>query len=84
MARAVKIAISLTEEEFKEVEKLRKERGINRSKLIAEAVSLLNKKSRTDELLRKYEEGYKKKPEDLQELKGFQKASMDVLNEEDW
>jgi hypothetical protein len=84
MARAVKLAISISSEDFKAIETIRKREGITRSGVVAEAIRLLRDKTEKERLIRLYEEGYRKHPENLNEIKAKEKASLDVLSQEDW
>ena len=68
-AKAVKFAISIPEEEFEEIEAIRRKKKISRSKLISEALKLLTKKRKMERLIKEYEEGYRKIPEKPLEVK---------------
>jgi metal-responsive CopG/Arc/MetJ family transcriptional regulator len=84
MSKAVKLAISINNEDFKTIEAIRKKEGITRSGIITEAIRLLRDKTEKERLIRLYEEGYRKHPEKLPEIKAIEKASIEVLPEEDW
>ncbi|MBI4823041.1 MAG: hypothetical protein HY805_02270 [Nitrospirae bacterium] len=84
MSKAVKLAISITDEDFKAIETVRKKEGITRSGVITEAIRLLRDKAEKERLIRLYEEGYKKHPEKLPEIKAIEKASIEILSKEDW
>ncbi|MCL5021864.1 MAG: ribbon-helix-helix protein, CopG family [Nitrospirae bacterium] len=84
MSKAVKLAISISSEDFKAIETIRKREGITRSGVVREAIRLLRNKTEKDRLIRLYEEGYRKHPESLQEIKAKEKASLEALSQEDW
>ena len=84
MGKAVKFAISMAEEEFEEMEEIRRKEGLSRSKMVVEAVKLFKKSRKTEELIRAYEEGYRKTPESTQETDGWEKASFATFSDEGW
>lgn len=84
MAHAVKLAISISDEDFSAIENIRKKEGLTRSGVITEAIHLLRNKEEKERLVRLYEEGYRKQPEKLPEIKALEKISLDVLSAEDW
>ena len=84
MSNSVKFAISIPDEEFKELEVLRKKKGVSRSKLILEAIKLWKETKERERLIRIYEEGYKRVPENLGDREAWEKASLSVFSEEDW
>ena len=84
MSSSVKFAISIPDKEFKELEAFRKKKGVSRSKLILEAIKLWKETKETERLIRIYEEGYKRLPENLRDIEAWEKASLSVLSQEDW
>lgn len=84
MSRAVKLAISISDEDYKTIEVIRKKEGTTRSSVVSEAIRLLRDKSEKKRLIKLYEEGYKKHPEKLPEVKAIEKASLEILAKEDW
>ena len=84
MPKAVKLAISISADDYKAIEAIRREEGSTRSGVVSEAIRLLRDKSEKERLIRLYEEGYKKHPEKLPEIKAREKASLDILAPEDW
>ena len=84
MSKAIKFAVSIPEEEFKEMEDIRQKEGLSRSKMVFEAIRLWKKSKKMDELIRAYEEGYKNTPESPQEIEGWQKASLATFSDEGW
>lgn len=84
MAHAVKFAVSISDEDFSTLEKIRKREKLTRSGVVAEAIRLLKQKEEKEELVRLYEEGYRKHPENIAEIKAGEKAALDVLSKEDW
>jgi len=84
MPKAIKFAVSVTEEEFGEIEALRREKGISRSKLISNALKLLIKRRKTERLIKLYEEGYRKIPEKPLEIKAWEKVSLESFSNGEW
>jgi len=84
MSSSIKFAISIPDKEFKELEAFRKEKGVTRSKLILEAITLWKETKERERLVRIYEEGYKRVPENLRDSEAWEKASLGVLSQEDW
>jgi metal-responsive CopG/Arc/MetJ family transcriptional regulator len=84
MDRAVKFAVSLPNKEFQELEKYRKKRGVSRSKLVLEAIQVWKEAKEKERLVRIYEEGYRKSPEKLPDLEGWEKASLNIFSHGDW
>ncbi len=80
----MKIAISLSKEDFLAIEKLKKESKKSRSELIQEAIGSWLTNRREKELIKQYERGYKNKPEKLSDIKAFEKAQLEVLSREKW
>ena len=86
-ANAVKIAISLPKEDFKLLETIRKKMGITRSALIDKAIHYWLNKRKEEQMIRRYEEGYRRYPEtsaEIKELVAMEKAQAETMEEEDW
>jgi len=82
MRKTSKIAISLPKEDFDKIEKLRKKRGLERSALVDKAIRFWLAHLEQEELVRRYEEGYRKKPESIPEIKAIEKATAEAFEEE--
>lgn len=82
MQNVLKIAISLPKEEYYKIEQLRKKLGFARSTIIEKAIRFWLGYLEKEDMVRRYELGYKKKPESLQEIKAWEKASADAFKEE--
>ncbi len=78
-----KIGISLPKQDLKRIEKVRKELGINRSELVDLAIRFWLKNFEQQKMIEKYEEGYRRKPESIEELKAMEKAAAEAFGEED-
>ncbi|NQT75912.1 MAG: hypothetical protein HQ566_05255 [Candidatus Omnitrophica bacterium] len=85
---AIKIAISLPKEDFKLLEAVRKRMGITRSALIDKAIHYWLSKSKEEEMVRQYIEGYRRHPEtpeELEELTAMEKLALETWSkEEEW
>jgi hypothetical protein len=84
MSKAVKLAISISDEDFQAIETIRKNRGITRSGVVTGAIRLLRESEDKERLVRSYEAGYRKYPEVVSEIKARETAALDVLSPEGW
>jgi Arc/MetJ-type ribon-helix-helix transcriptional regulator len=84
MGKAVKFAVSISASEFKELEVLRKKKGLSRSEFIRETIRLWKEEKEKERLVRVYEEGYKRVPENLANIEAWEKASLSSLSREEW
>lgn len=82
MRNTLKIAISLPKEDFYKIEKIRKKLGFGRSNIIDKAIRFWLGRMEQAELVESYQLGYKKKPENIQEIKAMEKASAEAFKEE--
>ena len=83
--KAVKIAISLPKTTLDEVEHLRHRLKLPRSTAIFEAVSSWLKKKREEQLIEKYIEGYKRKPESRDpEIEALYRAGLASFTKDEW
>ena len=84
MLKTTKIAISLPNDDFKKIEEIRKKLGMQRSTVIDMAVRFWLKDIEEKKMIEQYEQGYKKKPEVIDELKAMEQASAQAFQEEGW
>jgi len=84
MNKSIKFAVSIPDDEFEELEALRKKKGLTRSEFIRVAVRLWKEKREKEKLVKLYIAGYKKIPEHLTNIKAFEKASFSALSDEEW
>ena len=84
MGRVVKIAISIPQEAFEELEAHRNREGISRSKFVLKTFQFWQEEKEKERLVSLYEEGYKKFPEDPEQLEVWERVSSDVFSEGDW
>ena len=84
MGKAIKFAVSMPEEEFKEIEAIRLKQRVSRSKVILEAFELLKKSRMMEDQIRSYEEGYRKMPERPHEMKAWEDVSLAGFSDEGW
>ena len=84
MLKTSKIAISLPKEDFQKIEHIRKSLGLQRSTIIDKAIKFWLKSIEKEEMIRKYEEGYRKTPESIEEIKAQELASAQAFSEEEW
>lgn len=84
MIKSSKIAISLPVEDLKQIEKIRKELGIQRSSLIHKAIRYWLETREKQKMIQQYEQGYATHPEAIEETKIMEKLSADAFGEEGW
>ena len=84
-ANAVKIAISIPKEDFKLLEVLRKKMGITRSALIDKAIHYWLNRRKEEQMIKRYEEGYRRIPESPDEHISLEKLGLEAFDpEEKW
>ncbi|MBP9561200.1 MAG: hypothetical protein KBE27_05230 [Syntrophorhabdaceae bacterium] len=64
-------------EEFQELEALRKQEGLSRSKFIMTAVKRFKEERKKERLAKIYTKGYQRIPENLQIAEGWEKTSLE-------
>ena len=82
MIKATKIAISLPTEDLKRIERIRKESGMQRSALIDTAIRFWLDNREKEKMIEQYEEGYRRHPESMEEIKAMEELSADAFAEE--
>jgi Arc/MetJ-type ribon-helix-helix transcriptional regulator len=63
---------------------LRKKKGLSRSEFIRETIRLWKEEKEKERLVRVYEDGYKRVPENLANIEAWEKASLNSLSREEW
>jgi hypothetical protein len=84
MSRAVKFAVSISGSEFKELENLRKKEGLSRSGFIRETIRLWREEEEKKRLVKAYEDGYRRVPENPAVAEAWEKVSLGSLSSEEW
>jgi hypothetical protein len=84
MGRCVKLAISLSEADYAQLETERKATGHSRSRLVSEALKMRRAALEEARLVQTYEEGYRKYPEEPVCAAAWEKASAGVMPSEGW
>jgi len=84
MGKSVKIAISIPQEAFEELEAHRNKEGISRSRFVLKTLRFWQEEKEKKRLVSIYEEGYKRIPENPGELEGWEKVSSGVFSEGEW
>ena len=84
MIKSAKIAISLPAEDLRRIEKIRKESGIKRSVLIDAAIRFWLDDREKGKMIERYEEGYRRHPESVDDIKAMEQLSADAFAEEGW
>lgn len=83
MGAAVKIAVSVPADLYRAVEGARKLRAQSRSKVVQEALRQWLRSAAHADLVREYEEGYRKHPETPREVASAMATALDALTEEE-
>ena len=82
---AAKIALSLPDDLFREMERVRRKRGTTRSALVQEALRLWLRQGAEATLVREWEEGYRRLPESATEIaSAAATAKLAFDPEDDW
>lgn len=85
MQNTCKIAISIPKEDFEKLEELRREMEIGRSEIVDTAIRFWLGWIELKESVRRYEVGYRKKPEKVSDLSAWERAGLEALRpSEDW
>ena len=82
MRNTLKIAISLPKEDFYKLEQIRKKLGFGRSHIIDKAIRFWLGYREQEELIKRYQEGYKREPECLEEIGAMEQAAAEAFKEE--
>jgi len=82
MRNILKVAISIPKEDYYKLEQIRKKLGFGRSAIIDKAIRFWLGHREKEELIKRYQEGYRKKPENIQEIEDFEKAAAEAFREE--
>ncbi len=83
-ARAVKVAITIPEKEFRQVETIRKQMKTTRSGVILKALEHWLAARREAQLDRTYQAAYRRKPESQAEIAAQQLLALPALMSEEW
>jgi metal-responsive CopG/Arc/MetJ family transcriptional regulator len=83
-ARAVKVAITIPEEKYREVEAIRKRLKTTRSGVILKALEHWLAAQREAQADRAYQAAYRRKPETKAEARAQQVLAMSALASEKW
>ena len=84
MGKAVKIAISIPQEAFKNLEANRNKEGITRSKFVLKTLRFWQEEKEKERLVSIYEEGYRRIPENPREVEAWEKVSSGVFSQGEW
>jgi hypothetical protein len=84
MRKYAKFAVSLPWEEFRELEAVRHKAGLSRSGFLLMTIRAWKEAREKTRLVRTYENGYHKQPEDSTFAEAIAATAADVLPDEDW
>ena len=79
-----KIAISLPDDVFRDVEKERQASGESRSQFFRRAVTALLKRRRQQEWDEQYQRAYREMPETQEEIEAWSSLGLEALAQEPW
>lgn len=80
----MKIAISLPEKDFNQIEKIRLKLKKNRSEIIQEAIEYWLANNQQKSLIEKYVAGYKRLPEKSPKIKALEKTQVNTFSGDSW
>ncbi|PYN76822.1 MAG: hypothetical protein DMD96_24985 [Candidatus Rokuibacteriota bacterium] len=81
---ATKVAVSIPDDLYRAIEKIRKIRGKSRSAVMQEALRHWLHDQAQVALVREYEAGYRRRPESQREVKAAEAAAVRLLSGDDW
>jgi metal-responsive CopG/Arc/MetJ family transcriptional regulator len=81
---ATKVAVSIPDQLYRILERVRRAKGKTRSAAIQEALRYWLDHEAQRTLIREYEAGYRRKPEGQREIKAAESAAVRLLAAEDW
>jgi metal-responsive CopG/Arc/MetJ family transcriptional regulator len=81
---ATKVAVSIPNDLYREVERARKKSRKSRSAVMQDALRSWLKQEAQAVLVREYEAGYRKRPESRREVKAAEAAAVRLLAAEEW
>ncbi|MEA3506045.1 MAG: hypothetical protein U9R36_00900 [Elusimicrobiota bacterium] len=76
-----RLIVTIPEEDYKRLEREKKEKGINRSKFVSNIIETFFQYEDEEKKEIQYVSGYKKKPEKVKEIESFEKAAAEVIGE---
>jgi hypothetical protein len=79
-----KIAITLSPDQFRAIERIRRKQGIPRSRVIQRALTFYLSQGAESDAARAYDEGYRRHPERTLAATAYEQAAAEVLGVEDW
>jgi metal-responsive CopG/Arc/MetJ family transcriptional regulator len=78
-----KVTITLPDAQAAAIERIRRQRGLSRSRVVQQAIALSFAAQEKERAIRRYEEGYRKHPEKMEAI-AYAKATASVLTKERW
>jgi metal-responsive CopG/Arc/MetJ family transcriptional regulator len=83
-SRSAKIAMSIPSGLYESVERFRKKTGQSRSGVLQDALHYWLQRQEEVALIRKYEKGYRRKPETRSEVRGAEASAVRLLGDVEW
>ena len=81
---AIKVAVSLPKNIYRQVETARKKKGRTRSAVVQEALKSWLRQQETEALVRQYEAGYRARPETRREIEVAEAMSTQAFSSQEW
>ena len=78
-----RVTISIPEAQAAAIEEIRRRKGISRSRVVQEAIALTLAEQEKARAVRRYEEGYRKRPETTEAV-AYAKATAATMAKERW
>jgi len=79
--KTAKLTVTISKDSYERIEKEKKQRGLNRSALVNQIINFYFEKEKEMEKVKKYIAGYKKKPENIEEIAALDQLQSTVLGE---
>lgn len=81
---ATKVAVSIPDDLYQAIEKVRKIRRASRSAVVQDALRHWLHQQAQSARVREYEAGYRRRPESRREVKAAEAAAVRLLSSDDW
>ncbi len=78
-----RVTISIPEAQAAAIEEIRRRKGISRSRVVQDAIALTLAGQEKARAVRRYEEGYRKRPETTEAV-AYAKATAAMMSKERW
>jgi len=78
--KTVRMTVTIPDEDFQRIEQSKRAKGLSRSAMVHEMVATYFTGEELREKIDKYVDGYRRMPEDPEEIAALEKAQLDVMD----